>query len=228
MHKDGQTTQGHETSVALSSETARGTRWMHALVFGAIAGMAVGVLNLVAVVNEWTLKEFFEVVDLPVSSLMYRIDGYDFWLNSLVPDICYWTLIGIIMALLFCVVKRIARDKIDNYALLIGACGGMLIGGLDFTAAVNGWTELERYFHALDRPGIALVEPAWDRLYISPQYLLPTVSPTILRRRMIYRRKMMNYMFAAAVAYWSLMGLLIALLFCFLRVSRKRKGAAAT
>jgi lipid-A-disaccharide synthase-like uncharacterized protein len=209
-------------------EPTHSQRWVYALVFGAIAGMAVGVLNLAAVANEWKLKEFFEVVDSPVTSFMERRNGYDYWLDSLVPEICYWTLIGILAALLFCVVKIVARDKASKYALLIGACGGMLVGGLDFLAVVNEWTQLERYFHAFDRPGIALVEPAWDHLYVSPQYLLPTVSPAVLRRRTLYRRKMMKYMFAGAVAYWSLIGLLIALLFCSLRNVWKRKGAAET
>lgn len=84
---------------------------MRALFFGAITGMAVGVLNLVAVANEWDLKYAFEAPDDPIMRFMGAAQDWAFVeMPSVLMIIGYWTLIGLLLALVFCFV-RVARMR---------------------------------------------------------------------------------------------------------------------
>lgn len=226
MDKDVQTTQGHEMSADLTSESARGTRWMYVLVFGALSGTAMGVLNFSALANDWELGGYFAIFNRPVILAMYiaraRFDfatNPDAWLIYwLLALVCYWAIIGVLLALLIsCVrvriIKGIFRDRTCRRALFFGACGGMLVGGLNCAAAANGWQQLGDCFEALDRPAITVIRVALEWLGFL-DFLSGSPTAEFIAG------------LAVALVYWTVVGFFVAFLLCFIRVARKRKGAA--
>src|SRR5215471_17940927 len=139
MDKDARSIQADGTGAGAINESARGKSSRHALVFGAVAGIAVAVLNLLAFAHEWKIADFFGSLDYPVILMMdaarERFDisggsnGDVFSLYTLLAVFCYWALIGSLFSWLFCVVraigiqgifKGIARDKVCRRALLLG------------------------------------------------------------------------------------------------------------
>ncbi len=185
------------------NQASRG--WMHYLLFGAIAGMAVGILNLVAYANAWSLNEYFEFLDQPIDLLKdainekFEVIGWDDpggTPASWVPIFVYWMIVGLFLAPFF----RFARDRPSRYALFLGIGGGTLIGALDAMARIKEWEVLSDCFDILDRPVISLVYEH-GVLYSASFYML-------------------------GFFYWMIIGLILAVLFCLFRVFKTRKRTA--
>ena len=104
MDKDPRTAPLHKTWVTLMRDLVGRRKWTYTLFFGATAGMAVAVLNLVAVAQQWqNLEDTFELLNLPITSLMHTI--YDWRLSSLAIA-SYWPIIGMFLASLVCLRRR--------------------------------------------------------------------------------------------------------------------------
>jgi hypothetical protein len=192
------------------SGTALGMPWT--LFFGAMAGAAVGVLNLRALANEWKLEAVFELLDAPAIAFMnYARDKLD-W-PALVPNvsgleqltvILYWTLIGLFIASFIC----LSRHRNYRRVMLFGAGGGLLVGCLNWLAIVNHWYKLWVSFTFLGRP----VRPAKEAisLWINGHFRVGDPVP---------------YVALTYIVYWFVIGLLLASLFCVARMLVKRKAA---
>jgi hypothetical protein len=237
MDKEVRATRADLTGAGLVTGTALGKSWRRALVFGALAGMAVGILNVLAVAYRWKLADYFDLLDFPFFSLRddpsrdplnqfysgrrWYIDANFYWRvyepGLLCGIICYWTFIGCLVGSLFCfvragVVMEMIREKAGRWMLFFGACGGMFIGCLNFLAASNGWEELERFFDGLERPITWLM----DGLEI--RFNLLDYLPADARALFVYSH-------IAVIVYWAVIGLLVAWLFGVARIVGKRIAA---
>lgn len=202
------------------------------MVLGVAAGMAVGVLNVVAIGNQWKLADYFDILDIPLLWLMPRrtlllhgnyypiSDPQAYGLGLLCWIICYWTFIGWFTGALFCLVRdgminEMVRDKGCRYTLFIGACGGMLIGSLNFLAASNGWQDLERVFDGPDQPINWLMQVLQDQFHVL-DFLPADPSARFV------------CLHAVAVVYWAVIGFFAATLFCIVYIISKGKHARVT
>jgi hypothetical protein len=102
----------------VQSGTAGRKSGRHVLVWGLIAGMAVGFLNLSAAVYGWKLKALFDVLDFPFTLPMWIASNWAPFPGKiieidmtyfLVAIVCYWPAVGLLMASLFCVLRKLAR-----------------------------------------------------------------------------------------------------------------------
>lgn len=190
-NKDAPACQRDKTRVKCYIGTAQGMSWT--LFFGAMAGAAVGVLNLAAVANGWKLNKWIEVLNAPVIAL--DLPDWLAWYDrfDLLAVVLYWTLIGLFLSLLFC----LARDRRCRGVLLCGAGAGILIGYLNWLTLSRNWLALWSSFELLDRPVRPLEEAVRYR----------TFSATGL-----------PYWRLTYVVYWLFIGLLLASLFCVVRM----------
>lgn len=236
MEKEVRTAPADLPCAGVITGTALGKRLRPAMVFCAIAGMLVGVLNFLAIEYRWKLAGFFDILDFPFLSLMdvARDPFYPYWFSMshgpgpiadadiYGPDllcgiICYWTFIGWFLAALFCLVRtgiivEVVRKKAGRWMLFFGACGGMFIGCLNFLAASNGWEELERCFDGLDRPINWLMRDVQIRCHYLP------ADPTA---RFVYS-------YVALVVYWAVIGFLVAWMLGAAWIVGKRIAAGKT
>lgn len=232
MDEDPRITPADKTWVVLIRDLLCRRKKAGALFFGAMAGMGVGFLNLSVAGHDQALEELFDVLDCPVIWLMDILkqrfgpfgDNADIF-YLLVAIICYWTLIGLFLAWIFCVIRRhvftdvvkgIALDGICRRALFYGTIIGMLIGCLNFAAVINNW-KIGKSFEALTRPAMALIQTVWDQIIFRNNLQLESGTG-------------MLYLLAAAIisVYWAAIGFFFASVFCFIRIVRKRKGAAVS
>lgn len=227
MHKDAPATSASQTGVSLFRQIVRGKSWKRALLFGALAGMVIGVFDLVAFANEWRIGNWFDAFDTPVDWVMDsardHFDSLDdlsagaLVLYSLVACTVYWTLISLLIALVCCFawaggIRRILRDRTCRRALKFGIGAGIFLGGSNFLAMLNEVEVLTRWFDFLDRPGVALAQAVVDRF--GPEQIIPQS----LAGEGIY-------LFVATMAYWVIIGFLPAMLYCAVRVLRMRNDA---
>lgn len=229
MSKDAPATPAKQAGVSLFREIVRSKTWRRALLVGALVGLAIGVLDLVAFANEWRLGDFLDALDTPVDLI------FDFARNqseslddsvssawvffSLFGCTAYWMIISLLLALVYCFAraggfKRIRRDRTCRRALIFGVGAGIFIGGANFLAMLNEVEILERCFDFLDQPGVALAQAVIDRF--GPAQIVP--QSLSLEGEGIF-------MFVAAMAYWMIIGFLPAMLFCVVRVLRMRNEA---
>jgi hypothetical protein len=193
------------------SGTARGTAWI--LFFGAMAGAAVGVLNLTAIAQQWNIENDFEILDLPITSsmdaLQHRLD-YPSWLSpiDMAARVLYWPLIGLSLTLLL----RLIRDRSCRRSLLIGAGGGMLIGCVNLLAIVDPSCGLWPWFDFLDQPAQPLMDEVRERIDV------------LWLRHQTYLTEGLPYWRLTLLGYWLVIGLLLASLFCVVRMLVKRKA----
>lgn len=199
------------------SGTARGTSWT--LFFGAMAGAAVGVLNLTAVAHQWKLEDDFDLLNLPVTSLMHaaqqRLD-FPRWLAVIdcVAITLYWPLIGLFLSLIYSLV----RERTCRWRLFFGASGGILIGYLNLLAIANRWHALWAWFDFLDQPIQPLEEAIRDRI----ETLRLVESLRLYRTYSTAGRPDWRLTF---LGYWFVIGLLLTSLFSVVRILKKRKAA---
>lgn len=197
--------------------TARGTSWT--LFFGATAGATVGVLHLTALANGWKIEVVFDLLDAPVTAFVDRVrDKLDrpAWAPNisgldLLAVIFYWTLIGLFVALVIC----LACHRNFRRVILFGIGGGFLVGCLNWLALVNRGYRLCVSFAFLDRP----VEPArgpYGLWWIKGQFVLTPI------------RDLIPYVALAYVVYWLAVGLLLAFIFCVIRILAKKMTARRT
>jgi hypothetical protein len=114
---DKEADQRNQSHAKWHRGTARGTSWI--LFFGAAAGAAVGVLNLAATANDWRLQDLFDVLDVPGAWVMDAVrERFDFLagaksdaiaLYALLSIIGYWTIVGLLAASVFCIVRLLKR-----------------------------------------------------------------------------------------------------------------------
>lgn len=222
MHKDGAVISADQTGGSVFSEIVQSRTWKRALLIGSLTGMAVGVLNLAANANEWPMNDWFEFLDAPLSSLLESMWG-KFELNlgperlafySLLAMMCYWSIIGLLLAPVYCFVrvggiKRVRRDRACRRALIFGVGGGIFIGLLNFVAVLAGSGALADFFEFLDRPCAALVESVAYRLGVVEILAQNLVIETILD-------------LILAITYWLIIGLFFASLFSVARVLRMK------
>ena len=186
--------------------------------------MAVGVLNLVAVANEWNLEDTFDWLDLPITLAIAGDHQFGFpptpWNYGYTPSllviiIAYWIFLGVLVAMLICGIRggavgEVVHDKIWRRTLLLGSGAGMLAGGLNCLAAINEWWQVERYSYVFDRPLILLLGIADQKLQLLP-------------RSDAFRD--LNWLLAI-IAYWTTIGMLLAPLVCAIQILRKKRRAA--
>lgn len=229
MSEDAAVTPANELVSGLITSAARRKTCVITLLLGVTLGMLVGILNILAAHNQWALQnDFFDIVDAPILSLepapnslvwFFAGTGFDAIGEAFVM-ICYWSIIGLFLASLFClvctgVIRDSARDKICRYILFFGTLGGMFIGSLSFLAAANGWENLDNCFKTLNHPVSSVMDALQERYDILDS--LPSGPGT-------------EFIFGntVAVVYWTVIGLLVALLPCAVRIFKKRKAARET
>lgn len=221
MSKDAPITAASQVGTNVIGGISRARTSKTIVAFG-VAGLAVGVLNLAAVTHGWTLQSYFDVLDFPVISLLEPYNGlyYRGWFTSCsggpMTVLAYWSAIGLLLGWIFClaragIIRDIACEKICRWVLLAGACGGALIGSLDFLAASNGWDYLGSLFESFNRPASTLVDILQVRFQSADSR--PASASTVFMHRHV-----------AGVVYWMIIGLLLASLFCIVRILAKRKG----
>ena len=227
MGKEARTAPAEPTGAGVITDTAIGEKLRCAMVLGAFAGMAVGVLNVLAVGYRWKLADYFDILDFPFLSLdtnripvkWYNLgptaDVDIYGPGLLCGIICYWTFIGWFLGSLFCLVRAgviidVVREKAGRWVLFFGACGGMFIGCLNFLAASNGWEELERCFRGLDGP--------IDWLLSDTQFDFLAFLPAGPSTRFVG-------LHVALIIYWAVIGLLVAWLVCAVWIVGKRIAA---
>lgn len=218
----------NQTGDGIITSVVRRKCCIYTLLLGATAGMLVGILNLLAVIHRWKFEHCFDVPDSPMYSL-FSTQGYYSVAGTFVfgPDIgpyfqlaiiCYWTVIGLFLTSLLLLVRagvfgEIARDRKCRYTLFIGLSSGMFIGILKFLAASNGWEKLERHFDDFDWPFEESIRVLNDRVHFL------AFVPGDPRTEFICWH-------AVDAAFWGIVGLFLALIFCVVRTLRK--GIATT
>lgn len=224
MTKDVPSTAAGQTG-SLFREIVQSKTWKRAFFFGAVAGVVAGVLNFAATAFEWPLQWLFECLNTPLIYILenpyYQFNPHswahsgpwNYLLRQSVVFICYWTIIGLVLAPVYYFVRagiigRIRRDQVCRGALILCAGGGVLMGGLNFLAALDVDGALANCFEVLDRPGIAVVRPAMYRPEVFQ--ILQNASTEFICG------------FILAIAYWTTIGLLLATVFSFVRVLRMR------
>jgi hypothetical protein len=231
MHKDAPATPANELDDGIIATAARRKTCVLILLLGATLGILVGILNLLSMHNQWALQDdFFDIVDAPISSLMsgplvnlgpgYGLGWIIYSLKLAFILICYWAAIGLFLASLICFVcsglrRDIARDKICRYILFFGTCGGISVGSFSFLAASNGWGNLENFFDCLNQPVHSVIDALQDK------YNILDFLPSDPRAEFIFRN-------TVDVVYWTVIGLLVVLLLCVVRILKKRKAARET
>lgn len=199
---------------------------IYTLLLGAVGGLLVGVVNLFAASNRWKIQDdFFDIVDAPLRSLN-RFELVSFsgtsamfhGLKSVLVLICYWVLIGLFLAWLFCLIRtgvihEIIRDKICQYILFFAICGGICVGSLNFLAWVNEWSVLSNCFSFFDEPAMSVM------LALHVRYRIEDSLPPGLRAELIF-------LITVSIIYWTIIGLFLAFIFCVVRIFNKRKAAA--
>lgn len=227
MNKDAPATPAGQPGVSIFREIVRSKTWKRVLFFGPLAGVAIGVLNLVTELNGWELKYWFGVLDIPLASLIEAAEDRLHFIADLKPEVfklilvlaytAYWTFIILLLTPIYRFVRvggvqRMLRDRTCRRAFILGAGAGMFIGGANFMAILNEVDVLQRCFDFLDHPGVALAKNVAYRF--GRMQLLPD-SPS----------EVLIYELVAAVAYWVSIGLLLAVVFSVMRVLKMRNGA---
>lgn len=188
------------------------------MLFGFFVGLAVGVLNLAAVLNQGKLGEWFGTLDQPLWRVFVKI-GFDLGTTDrLIPFtmlFLYWGFIGLGAAWVFCLVRygmaaEAARDRISRRVLYIGATIGMLIGGLNGLAIANGWEELDRYFEILEWPLFTLINLGQE---VFP--ILNTAPTWWYESFLIW--------FMLVTGYWIVVGMLLMASACVIRALVRRR-----
>lgn len=218
MSKDAAAIPADEPHSGIITIAARRKFCVLTLLLGAFGGMLVGILNLLAANYQWDLQDnFFDIVDAPISSLMPAPNGmFSVFVFGFVI-ICYWEVITLFLAWLIClvrtrVIRDIIRDKICRYILFFGICCGIFAGSLSFLAASNGWDVLSLFFDSLNEP----VNSVMDAL--QNQYSILDSLPEGPGTEFVFRN-------TVDVVYWTIIGLLLALLPCVVRILKRRKAA---
>lgn len=225
MSKDARPTSAKHKGGSFFGEIVHRKTWKYALLVSPLAGMAAGYLNLVAEENGWELKDWFGLFDVPLASLMdVAQHRFHFFADAnpevykrilLLAYIGYWTLIVLLLTPVYCFVragglKHMLRDRTCRRWLIFGAGAGIFIGGTNFLGILNKVEIFERCFNFLDRPGVTLINEAVYRFGLI-QLLPGSTSGEVVRE------------FVGAIAYWLIIGLVPATLFCVVRVLRMRK-----
>lgn len=226
MSEDAAITPPNDSLSDIIASAARRKTYVLTLLLGVALGALVGILNVLAAHYQWTLQDdFFDIVDAPIDSLQPGSSGLvwivaSFGLSAMSEAfvmICYWSAIGLFLASLFCLVwtgdfRDITRDKICRYMLFFGTFAGIFIGSLGFLAAANGWEDLDIFFNSLNHPVTSVVDALQARYDIPPSSQSGSQSEFILGNTVV-------------VVYWTIIGSLLALLPCVVRLFRKRKAA---
>lgn len=234
MNEDAPAAPADQTRDRAIGRVVRRNGCLLILPLGAIGGVLVGILNLAAEKYHWTLQDdFFDIVDAPINPLIhpfyagwtsyragwtsYTPNGGSYGFRMVLVEISYWTVIGVFVASLICLVRAgiiqdIARDKICRWLLFFGSCGGMFIGGLGFLAASNGWEDLDNCFNSFNRPVYSVMNAVQYRYNIPYSRLWGSQLGFI-------------YWHSVAVVYWTAIGFFVALIVCAIRIGKKRKQA---
>lgn len=230
MNKDAPAIPAGQTGGSLFREIVRSKTWKRAFLFGAVAGPVAGAVNFAATAIEWPLRWLFVCLNCPLISLI-EDPYYQFvsrtwssrpWMHSgpwnylLLAFICYWTTISLVLAPIYCFVRagvfrRIRRDQVCRGALILGAGAGVLMGGLNFLAALDVDGPLANGFKALDGPGNALLDAAITAMNRPEVFeILQNASAEFICG------------FVLAIVYWATIGLFFATVFSFVRVLNMR------
>ncbi len=227
MHKDAPATSESQSGVSFFGQIVHSESWKRALMWGTVVGLAVGVLDLAAFANEWRLGNWFDALDTPVDWVLeFAMNRFDSLEDSsaealvhysLIGCTGYWTIISLFVAMIYCFaraggIRRMLRDRICRRALILGTGAGIFLGGANFLAMLNEVDVLQRCFDFLDRPGIALAEAVLERSGLMPLFPQSAAEESV-------------FFFVATMAYWVIIGLMPAMLFCVVRVLRMRNGA---
>lgn len=104
----------------ITSGTTRARKYGSAAFFGLIAGLAVGGLNLWTAANGGVFEVFFDIFDSPVLLFMRTVrERFDFlaevrprlyYVYSFIAVICFWAVIGMLLAKLFCL-RRAGKNR---------------------------------------------------------------------------------------------------------------------
>jgi hypothetical protein len=223
MSEDAAITPANELASGLIASAARRKTCVLILLAGATVGLLVAILNILSDHYQWALQnDFFDIVDAPISSLkldpfglvslIAAITGFDA-VDEVIVMICYWSVIALFLASLVClvridVIRDITRDKRCRFMLFCGTFAGMVIGSLNFLSAANGWE------NPLNQPVSSVMDALQERYGILDSQLTGSGSGTefILKN-------------TVAVGYWSVIGSLVALVPCVVRILRRRKAA---
>lgn len=208
MYKDVPANPEDQSGVSLFSQIVRGKAWKWNLFLGATGGIAMGILNLSAAVTESRLQGLFDTLSYPAIFLTYIANDRLGFMNGkssgvcefylLIAVICYWVFIGLFLSSVPC----LARDWTCRCALLIGAFGGLSTGYLNFMTTVGQWEGPRSYFYfdILGRSG------SWT-------FRADKIQVEIL------------FSLVAGIVYWTLIGLVVASLFCVIRIVKNKKLA---
>lgn len=231
MNEDAPPIAANQMRDGISTHGIRRMTCIYILLLGATLGMLVGILDLLAN-NRWKIQEdFFDIVDAPIHPLTIHFPSPHFigspeWhtdqrlyaIRVALVIICYWTIIGLLLASLICLIRKgvirdITRDEICRWVLFLGTCGGTFIGSVSFLAASNGWYVLSNFFYSVNQP-INSVMGALQERYNILSFLPPSPQTQFITWN------------AAAVVYWIIICLFMTFIFCVIRIEIKRKAAS--
>jgi hypothetical protein len=210
--KGGKINPSNALSANLINDSKQPDRYI--LSCGLIAGLAVATLNFSAAVHDWALQDYFDVLDAPFiwpaqaahyrSQFQYaRYADLNFF-DPMFTVLCYWIFIGVSLAFIIHLIHFSGIRKSCFYALLLGPSLGFAAGIWNVSAVLNK-SKFHNLFLVADAPLRSLFNIHTGR-----------IGPPLFPRPL--------FSLFAMVCYWAAIGLLLALLFCVVRVRVKRKA----
>jgi hypothetical protein len=223
IKSDKDATDAKQTGDGVVTRGVRRKGCIYTLLLGAILGLLVGLLNVLAANNRWSIQhDFFDFVDSPIHPLITAPAYWTSWPAAPTPravflTICYWAIIGLFVASATCLVRNgvmrdIMRDKICGYALFFGACCGISIGSLNFLAVSNKWDVMGNWFDSFNQPVYSVLDVLQERY---------NIMGSDLRTQFIFWS-------TSAVIYWTLICLFPAFVYCVIRILVKRADVRET
>lgn len=227
MNKDVPATPADQRHGSVVSVVLRDKTRLWVLLLSPALGVLVGILNFLAATNRLKFQDyFFDIVDAPIRRWLapdWSEIGPSAWpymqhqaLSVEQVMICYWAVIGLFLALLFClvrtgIVRDIVRDPFCKYVLFFGTCAGAFIGILSFLAASIEWVDLDQFFDLLNQPAYMVMRT------LNVRYGILNFLPPGPRTEFICWH-------GAGVVYWAIIGLSAATLVCVVRILKKRRA----
>lgn len=213
MHKDVPIAPIGRHDSGTGGKGARGKKDRSVLVFGAAAGLAIGVLHLFAIAHEWKLRELFDYPFISLIGAGIERDAYEpVWLCGI---LLYWTFIGWVLASAFRLIRAgvidgiiisVIRRKTCVYTLLSGVTLGMLVGILDIVSIFNHWKLQYDFFDIADIPFRS----------VNPEIFYSSISISWTDADALHVALLM-------VCYWMAVGLFFASLVCLVWIGVARE-----